>query len=303
MMDTFLSNLFKLVILFLLVLLGIHVYKTYLTDENWDDTQNQIEDIIDARDSLDNEEKAPVERLDDFLPRSAKDNIIRHEFFTLSYSEKDEQAKWVAYELNRRQVNSFISDRTDNFREDDKIKSGSARLSDYRGSGYDRGHLVPAGDMVFSEIAMSESFLLSNISPQKKSFNRGIWKELEQQTRDWVRANEHLYIVTGPVLWKRESTKIGDSRVSVPKAYYKALLDLREPKQKAVAFLIPHDKQTARLEEFAMSIDDLELETGIDFFPSLPNEQESEIEANFNPYAWIYDEERYRQRLSKWNYE
>ena len=75
--------------------------------------------------------------------------------------------------------------RKNDFRIDPVVKTVSATPADYRNSGYDRGHLCPAGDMAFSEIAMSESFYMSNISPQVPSFNRGIWKTLEQKVRDW----------------------------------------------------------------------------------------------------------------------
>lgn len=297
----------KIFMLLLFALLCLYIYNNYLVDADWDDIQDQVEDFMDVTDSLNNveeeekKEMEPVVELENYLPVSEKDVLIEHRFYTLSYSEKDEQAKWVAYELSRESVNSFIAERTDDFREDPKVKSGSARLSDYRGSGYDRGHLCPAGDMTFSRLAMSESFYLSNMSPQDKSFNRGVWKELEQQVRDWARANKHLYVVTGPVLGKRMARKIGDSRVSVPKAYYKVLLDLREPEQKAIAFLIPNEKQTLPLDAFAMSIDDLEAATSIDFFPSLPNQQEDALESSFNSSRWIFDEERYRMRLEKWN--
>jgi endonuclease G len=108
-------------------------------------------------------------------------------------------------------------------------------------------------------------------------------------------------VVTGPVLRKRESTKIGENKVSVPKAYYKALLDLKHPEQKAVGFLIPNEKQDKPLGDFDMSIDDLEALVGIDFFPELPDELETKIASEFNASRWMYDEERYQTRLSQWN--
>jgi endonuclease G len=93
-----------------------------------------------------------------------------------------------------------ITKRKDNFRSDPKVKTGSAALSDYKGSGYDRGHLAPAADFKWSATAMSESFYMSNMSPQVPGFNRGIWKNIESTVRNWAVENDEIYIVTGPVL-------------------------------------------------------------------------------------------------------
>ena len=120
----------------------------------------------------------------DYLPTSTTGQIIEHTHYTLSYSEQHEQAEWVAYELTASEVNGSY-DRTDNFRRDPEVETGSASLADFKGSGYDRGHLAPAGDMSFSLTAMSESFYLSNMTPQETGFNRGIWRQLESQVRDW----------------------------------------------------------------------------------------------------------------------
>ncbi len=301
-----LDKLIKIIIVVGLIILGILIYNRYFKGKNIDEIIEQIDELVeqteDVLDDIENKNNS-IDILDNYFPFSSSKNIIQHQFFTLAYSEKDEQAQWVAYELTKANVNSFIAERTNDFREDKKIKTGSASIYDYRGSGYDRGHLCPAGDMTFTRLGMSESFYMSNMSPQHRSFNRGVWKELEQQTRDWVRANQHLYIVTGPVLRKRENHKIGKNKVSVPKAYYKVLLDLKEPVQKGIAFLIPNEKQIKRLEEFELTIDELEEKTGIDFFPHLPDLLEEKIEKQYNPSHWIYDEERFQLRLKKWNYE
>ena len=124
--------------------------------------------------------------------------VIEHEYYVLSYSEKHEQAYWVSYLLDSSRLNGGI-DRTNDFRIDPFIKTGSATLSDYKGSGYDRGHLVPAADMNFALDAMSETFYMSNMSPQVPSFNRGIWKKLESLVREWANYEGVLYIVTGPI--------------------------------------------------------------------------------------------------------
>jgi len=221
----------------------------------------------------------------DYLPFSTTNQIINHTYYTLPYSEQNEQAEWVAYELTKSRVYGEVS-RTDNFREDPLIKTGSAILSDYKGSGYDRGHLAPAGDMKFSKTAMSESFYMSNMSPQTPGFNRGIWKKLEGQVRIWAVENEHIYVVTGGIL----SSKIGSigNGVTIPKYYYKVILDYNEPEIKAIALILPNEKGTKQLDEYIVSIDRVENLTGIDFFPALPDDLENKLEADSDPSKWSF---------------
>ena len=118
--------------------------------------------------------------------------------------------------------------RTDDFRADEAVATGSAALEDYRGSGYDRGHMAPAAAMAWSVEIMSESFLLSNISPQDPDFNRGIWRDLEAMVRDWAVLHGEVFVVTGPVL-SEQLPSIGPNEVSVPESYYKVVVDLRPP--------------------------------------------------------------------------
>ncbi|MEK6478657.1 DNA/RNA non-specific endonuclease [Catalinimonas sp. 4WD22] len=223
----------------------------------------------------------------DYLPNSDNQQIIRHQYFTLSYVEKHEQAEWVAYELTGIEVEG-IEERTDDFREDPMVSTGSASLEDYYRSGYDRGHLAPAGDMKFSEEAMSESFYMSNMSPQEPEFNRGIWRILEEQVRDWALENGKLYVVTGPVFNQR-SRRIGENRVSIPKAYYKVLLDYTEPEIKAIGFLLPNEGSEKDIYSFAVPIDSIEKVTNIDFFPALPDQEEVLLESDVNVSEWIAD--------------
>ena len=244
-----------------------------------------------------------IEVLDNYLPTYTANQVVSHDHYTLSYVESYEQAEWVAYELSaerlgrRERLIEVLP-----FGTDPKVKTGSASPRDYVRSGYDRGHLAPAADMAFSTEAMRQSFYMSNVSPQIPAFNRGIWRELEEQTRDWSRANKHLYVVTGPVLAQRAIKRFGpDKGLAAPRSYFKVLLDLKEPEQKAVAFLLPNAKSDNRLSEYIISIDSLENLTGIDFFPELPDELEEELESFSNPLRWIYDEERYQLRVGLWN--
>lgn len=213
-----------------------------------------------------------------------KDRVIKHFAFTLSYSEEHEQAKWVAYQLNSEEAAGQEA-RTDNFREDPAVISGSAEPIDYLHSGYDRGHLVPAADMKWSAKAMSETFLMSNISPQIHAFNGGIWSKLEKKVRSWAINNKEIYIVTGPVLKKGLPT-IGKNKVSVPSYFYKVILDAKEPDLKAIGFIIPNQNIKAPFWNYAVSVDSVESLTGIDFFPALPDELENNLESKSEIKNW-----------------
>lgn len=212
------------------------------------------------------------------------EEVIDHESIALSYNEDFEQANWVAYYLTPDRVTGNVN-RTENFRPDDAVTTGSAELSDYSGSGFDRGHLAPAADMAWSRHSMSTSFLLSNMSPQSAGFNRGVWKRLESLVRDWAAINPRLYVVTGPVFAGNMET-VGSNEVAVPPRYYKVVLAYTGSAGKAVGILIDHEKSPAPLSSFLVTIDDVEEETGIDFFPNLPDSIEERIEGQFSPEDW-----------------
>ena len=203
---------------------------------------------------------------------SLADTILSYKGFDLAYNEPSEQASWVVYVLTREEVETGSESRTDNFRPDNSIATGSAALSDYRGSGYDRGHLAPAGDMKWDLEAMSQSFLLSNMSPQKPSFNRGIWKKLEEQVRQWALEKDSVYVVCGPVLSSLEDY-IGENQVGVPAYYFKIVVDLSPPRFGMIAFLLPNEGSDEALMNFAISVDSLELFTGYDFFEQAPDQE------------------------------
>src|SRR5690606_10935983 len=130
------------------------------------------------------------------------------------------------------------------------IPTGSAEFYDYKGSGYTKGHLLPSADRVWNRKVNEETFLMSNISPQVYHFNAGVWRELEENVRDWARANGRLYIVTGPVFRNSRET-ISPKEITVPEAFFKVALDLDHPEQKAIGFVIPHEKTDLHLADFA----------------------------------------------------
>ena len=222
-----------------------------------------------------------------YLPTSTTGQIVEHSFYTLSYVEAHEQAEWVAYELSK-DATGGAKGRSNDFRIDPNVTTGSAELTDYKGSGYDRGHLAPAGDMKFGAKAMSESFFMSNMSPQVPGFNRGIWKSLEEHVRQWAVQNEHVYVITGPILSGESLGRIGGNEVTVPARYYKILLDYTAPEVKAIAFVLPNEKGEQQLSAYNVTIDYVEQITGIDFFPELPDDLEELLESRKDLSRWQF---------------
>ena len=207
--------------------------------------------------------------------------IIHHKHYSLGYNEDSEQPVWVIYEYTKDEATTPSVKRKDKFRSDPSVPTGSATLSDYKKSGFDRGHLAPAGDMAFSKQAMSESFFMSNMSPQRPRFNRGIWKKLEAKVRDWAK-KDTIIVVTAGVL--KGSQHIGKNEVLVPDFYYKVIYV--PSKEKAVAFLLPNKASTAPLKTFVIPIDALEEHTGIDFFPALDDDTENTLEQHPDLADW-----------------
>lgn len=216
----------------------------------------------------------------------SNDTIIKHLGYSLSYNETHEQANWVAYQLTSKETKKLF-DRTDKFIPDPLISTKSASNEDYSHSGFDRGHLAPAGDMGWSEKSMSESFYFSNISPQVPAFNRGIWKKLEEQVRIWAVENSELYIVTGPIL-SNNLQSIGRNNVSVPKYYFKVILDYKEPNIKAIGFIIENKASKENLQKYVVSIDSVENLSKIDFYPNLPDDIETKLENSVCTTCWSW---------------
>lgn len=229
----------------------------------------------------------PVSVLNLELPKSnLHSQIIHHTGYTLSYNSTYHVADWVAYELTAEETVSVV-ERNDHFIPDPMLKSGSASNADYKGSGFDRGHLAPSADMCYSYQTMVESFYLSNITPQVPSFNRGIWAKLEGQVRQWVVDDKAVYVITGTVLSKGLPT-IGSDRITVPAYFYKVILDYTEPDIKGIGFIMPNQGSQEPLQRYAVTIDSVEKVTGTDFFYQLPDDQERIIESTIDLGKWSW---------------
>ncbi|QZK91745.1 DNA/RNA non-specific endonuclease [Flavobacterium sp. CHNK8] len=223
----------------------------------------------------------------DLLPISTTNTIVKHNYYSLSYNENYEQAEWVAYELKKDYIknNNF---KRPYFIEDAKVITGSADWRNYKNSNYDKGHLCPAGDMEFSMSAYNDTFLTSNIAPQDKKFNNGIWNRLEQKVRYWAVKDNGVYVVTGGVLNNSLKT-IGKEKVAVPQYFYKILMNRSGNRVKMIGFLMPNEPSDEPLYKFVVSVDAIEKLTGINFFPQLEDRLENQLEANKYYKDWSFN--------------
>lgn len=215
-----------------------------------------------------------------YEPRS-QGELVSHTYYTLGYNAEHKQAEWVFYPLDLA-GKELMAERSNNFRVDKSVPGGSAVPADYQKSGYDRGHLCPAADMAFNANAMNETFYMSNMSPQLPSFNRGVWKKLEEKVRYWGK-REKIYVVTGPV-FKNNKERIGRSKVTVPGYFYKVVY--APVRQEMIAFILPNERDVRNLPEYTVTVDSLELLTGIDFFPQLPDSLQSRLERESYYNRW-----------------
>ena len=233
----------------------------------------------DGNDMLDMELAIPQ------FTKSTKSQVIEHIGYTVSYNEQRRNANWVAYELTCQEVDG-TEPRGSKFIPDPDVKGRQAVDDDYRNSGWDRGHLAPAADMKWSEQAMDESFYLSNISPQNGNLNRGVWKSIEELTRDNAQRYGEILVVTGPVFTNKKGLGyIGDNRVIIPNGFYKVLLAY-DNGYTGIGFYCENVAGKKKLSTYARNIDEIEDITGIDFFHLLPDEIEGIAEAGYDWNDW-----------------
>lgn len=215
-----------------------------------------------------------------YEPRSRGERV-EHRYYTLDFDATHRQASWVYYVLDLKDKR-LTAERGNNFRTDPAVRSCSATPADYKGCGYDRGHLCPAADMAFSDEAMSETFYMSNMSPQLPAFNRGIWKKIEEKVRSWGK-QEKIIVITGPVF--RDNKGSVGHRVTVPGYYYKIVYS--PAKSQMIAFLLPNEKKIdSAPEHFVVTVDSVEVFSGIDFFPQLADTLQNRLESHSDYRQW-----------------
>ena len=216
---------------------------------------------------------------------SVNSQVVRHLGYVVSYNSEKLSANWAAYELTSEEV-SGKEPRVGVFASDPGVPGRQPVASDYGESGWDKGHLVPAADMKWSPMAMEECFYMTNISPQNKKFNRGVWKSIEGLVRDVAVRYGNVIVVVGPVFTTDDGLGcIGASRVPVPNAFFKVLL-VNNGAYEAVGFYCENVGEKKDLASYAMSVDQIEEITGIDFFHSLPDGVEEVLENHYDLDVW-----------------
>lgn len=265
------------------------------------DIKDKIESISIELDSLDAKRNQLLEELEGLklhkiqedLPKvglpicQEQVQVVEHKAMTLGYNEKHEQASWVSHIILPDVEKGNVS-RTNNFRKDKLVTTGTAGKSDYWYSGYDRGHLAPSADFRWSKTALSESYFYSNMAPQLPELNRQKWAELENAIRDYVIENKvQVYVVTGGILHDSLPIMQNEGRknsVSIPNYFYKVVLDNSEGNQKGIGFVLPNGSCNYPIMSYAISIDSVEKLTGINFFSKIKNE--SSVEQKTDVSAW-----------------
>lgn len=222
--------------------------------------------------------------LDVKMPRKTPSQIKQYTGFTVSFNKKTHNPNWVAWELTAEKARGK-GKRDGSFWTDETVK-GCPTLADYRNTGYDRGHMAPAGDMKWSKQAMFDCFSLANMAPQAKALNSGAWNTLEQKTRERAKADGVVYVVTGPVPGEEPLAHIGLTGVNVPRRFFKVILSPYGDSPQAIGFIMPNSYVEGGMQPYAMSVDEVEKITGYDFFSALPDDLENSLESNSNFTKW-----------------
>jgi endonuclease G len=210
--------------------------------------------------------------------------ILKKHGFTIGFSKKYKHAYWVAYKLDCSETTGSVP-RGNYFREDQILGKYSPSIDDYYASGYDKGHLMPAGDNKSDPLSMQESFLMSNVSPQIPGFNRGIWKKLEEQVRLWACQYDSLYIITGAAL-DPELTRLGKSKIAIPDYYYKSILLYNKEHQSIITYYMYQYTKDDNLNNFVITTDSLESILGYDLFHNLDDSIEAVLESRIDTLFW-----------------
>ena len=211
---------------------------------------------------------------------------LQREGYCTSYNTDNRQPNYVTWTLTPQRLQGNAQRRSSFYEDPELADDAKSLLSDYSRSGYDRGHLCPAGDNKWSLTAMIESFLLSNICPQKHTLNSGDWRVLEEACRTWAaEQGDTLHLVAGP-LFDREKSGWLKKRVRIPNAFFKTIVNLRHGKEKGIAFIFRNTTDDQPLQQAACTIDEVERLTGYDFYAELPGALQARIESENHLPDW-----------------
>ena len=222
------------------------------------------------------------------IPAATGGRTVTHGAYVSSYNTATLIPDWVAYELTAEEADGRRERGGIEFRKDPDLRGvPQAMREDYSGSGWTKGHMMPAADAAFSSTAMEETFYFTNICPQNETLNAGDWQYLEKKVRSWAKRYGSIWVVTGPIVGKNKYGKIGDRDVVIPDSFFKALL-VRRPdgSYSSVAFVMDNDDERYYLKDCYMSVNELEAVTGFDFFPALDDRIEEKVEGTVKKTDW-----------------
>ena len=286
------------VVVFLGLILLLHVNGKTSDDYAYSEMASLNEDVEDE-DSTENSEKVHNESNAHVEPATSdsifdickpaplvgvSEQIIKKKNYIASYNKDTKIANWVAWHLTSEHTEGSIG-RGNMFHEDEEVPSPKATVEDYKGSGWSRGHMCPAGDNKWDAEAMYQSFSLINVCPQNASLNSGLWNSLEIDCRNWAKRFHDIYIICGPVFFQQDHEVIGINEIYVPEAFFKVVLCLNG-KPKGMGVIVKNTAGNKKKDIYYNSIDQVERITGMDFFPLLSDDVEDEVESNLDMDMW-----------------
>lgn len=247
-----------IVLLIILVVAGVYAYN--------EKRAAQYEGIRDGLDSL----------LMVKIPTGLPHQEVEYSAMKLSFNKDLHIPNYVAWELTRGELEKKVG-RNQGFMTDRNV-DGCPTVDDYKKSGFDKGHMMPAADAKFDAQAMVETFMLTNICPQASELNQGSWRSLEEKCRIWADADSAIVIVCGPIVNDEMTETIGGTKVAVPKRFFKVILSPYANPPRSIGFIMPNGKVHGGMQMAAVSVNEVERITGYDFFSSLPDDIEEKIE-------------------------
>ena len=212
--------------------------------------------------------------------------ILHRKGYTVSYNKETMQPNWVAWHLTAEHTDGEWARPSGNaFHEDMEVPSPRASNYDYKGSGWSRGHMCPAGDNRWDADAMYESFLLTNVCPQHERLNSGDWNDIEQEGRRWAKKHGGIFIVCGPIFYRQEHETIGINKIPVPEAFFKVVLCLNGV-PKGIGFICKNTEGNRKTDFYVNTIQQVERITGYRFFPLLPDDIAQDVKGKASLKVW-----------------
>ena len=222
------------------------------------------------------------------LPKGMSNQTLNYKALTIYFNNQWRIPNCVAYELTATMVSMAdapTAEKRKNYRfVADRRASGSPDGGDYRGSGYTRGHMAPAMDMRGDRQTMLDCFAMTNMCPQEAKLNNDHWRQLEESVHRWAKRDGRLIVLTGPIVAPGHACIGPRHDIAVPKAFYKVVYAPRQGR--AIAFIYDNAPSPGGMARRAVSVDEVERRTGLDFFTALDRDTERRIEAQCSIDAW-----------------